>query len=92
MSALLSKKLMDEIALSEINYKFIRIKYTIERRVFKDVFYYNGWWRNMTPDWSEWKPIRSYNDVSVAKKVYDLFERRKPFKMLKTEYRMVKEK
>ena len=70
--------------------KFIRKDFTVEKRIWKDVFWYQGWFRNLQPEWSEWVPVYTYDKINNASKAINLLNRTKHIKTIKTEYRLVK--
>lgn len=71
---------------------FVRKNYTIEKRVFQDMFFFKGWFRNMVPKWSSWIPAFSYTRLDIAESQLELLESKKPYCACRTEYRMIKEK
>lgn len=84
------KILFDELASLE-TYHFIRLGYTVEKRVYKDVYWFNGWFRNLQPEWSKWMPIYSYQTLPFANKMKVMLENRKSYKKFTVEYRLVKD-
>jgi len=84
-----STKLKEELAL--IKPTFVRRTYTIEFREFKDAAWYKGWFRGLIPSWGEWTPIHSYTSVKNTRIMHILLNKKAPYKLCRTEYRVIKE-
>lgn len=69
----------------------VRRNYTVEKRVHKDAFWYQGWFSSLVPEWSEWEPVYSYTKVKHAGEMYLTLEKNKAYNKVKTEYRFIKE-
>jgi len=69
----------------------IRRNYTVEKRIFKDSKWYNGWFRGMVPEWSEWEAVYSYTKASFAGAMYKQLEKDKHHQKCRTEYRFIRE-
>lgn len=81
----------DQKSSQRVKNGFIRLNYTIESRIWKDVNWLKGWCRNMKPEWSEWDPVYSYSRISNAEKTLNLLVKEKHRRIVKTEYRLIKE-
>lgn len=64
--------------------------YIIEYRIFKDVSWFKGYFRNMKPGWTDWIIWKAFDNLEELKIVYDRLEAKKSYVQYKTEYRMVK--
>ena len=64
--------------------------YEIQRRVFKDSFWFRGWFKDLKPEWSEWSTLMSFEDLKKSHEVQNIFEKKKIFLKYKVEYRLIK--
>ena len=65
--------------LASLKKEVIRRKYTVERRIYKDVFWYQGWFSSLVPEWSDWEPMYSYSKVNHAGSMYKTLMKGKPY-------------
>jgi len=67
-------------------------KYQIQKRTFKDAFFFNAWFNLQKPEWSEWEDFKDGDfdeiDAAYAKQV-ELNKNKQYFKH-KVEYRLIK--
>ena len=66
--------------------------YTIEKRVYEDVSFFQKWFRNMEPKWSKWEPIYSFDVLSNASSMFKKLNELSSLKRVKIEYRLIKNK
>lgn len=65
-------------------------KYNVESRVYKDTFWYRGWFKNLKPHWSEWGNVTSVKSLRVAARMVEDLEMCKGTLSYKAEYRITK--
>ncbi len=67
-----------------------KLRYRVESRVYKDVFWFGGYFRNLVPEWSDWIEHGVYYDLECADRVMRILEAKKHLTRGKTEYQIMR--
>lgn len=69
-----------------------KMKYQIQRRYYKDAFWWNAWFSGIKPEWSDWEDFKngSYDDIKSAHVKEDELNKAKSYIKHRVEYRLIK--